>query len=104
MLDIIGPSHTPTRTADTPSMSPLLARARVMVLCGLLSVSVLSGCATTSGNPRDPLEPLNRGIYFFNDVIDNTVLTPVAIIYRGVVPSFARTGVSNFFANINDVI
>jgi phospholipid-binding lipoprotein MlaA len=81
-----------------------LVRARALVLCGLLSLSLLGGCATSSGNPRDPLEPFNRGVHFFNDVVDNLVMTPVATIYKGVVPSVLRTGVSNFFANINDVI
>ncbi len=89
-------------------MGSLLARARRLVLSGSLALSLLAGllggCATTGGSPHDPLEPLNRGIYFFNDVLDNTVVKPVAIIYKGVVPSVARTGVSNFFSNINDVI
>ena len=85
-------------------MVPLLGRVRAAtVVCGLVALSLVSGCAT-NGNPRDPLEPLNRGIYHFNDGVDNLVVKPVSIVYRGVVPQFARTGVSNFFANINDVI
>jgi phospholipid-binding lipoprotein MlaA len=83
-------------------VSPL-ARMRAVAVCGLVSLSLLAGCAT-NGNPRDPLEGLNRGIYHFNDGVDNLIVKPAAIIYRGVVPQFARTGVSNFFANINDVI
>jgi phospholipid-binding lipoprotein MlaA len=83
-----------------PMVHPLV-RVRAVIACGLLSL--LAGCAT-NGNPRDPLEPLNRGIYHFNDGVDNLVVKPAAIIYRGVLPQFARTGVSNFFANINDVI
>jgi phospholipid-binding lipoprotein MlaA len=83
-------------------VSPL-ARVRAVAVCGLVSLSLLAGCAT-NGNPRDPLEGLNRGIYHFNDGVDNLIVKPAAIIYRGVVPQFARTGVSNFFANINDVI
>jgi phospholipid-binding lipoprotein MlaA len=83
-------------------VSPLV-RVRAVAICGLVSLSLLTGCAT-NGNPRDPLEGLNRGIYHFNDGVDNLIVKPAAIIYRGVVPQFARTGVSNFFANINDVI
>jgi phospholipid-binding lipoprotein MlaA len=74
-----------------------------MVLCGLVSLALLGGCAST-GNPRDPLEPINRGIYQFNDGLDKVLLTPAAEAYRGVLPQFVRTGVSNFFANINDVL
>src|SRR5262245_32942086 len=85
-------------------MAASFARARALVVCGLLSLTFLTGCATTSNNPRDPLEGLNRGVYFFNDVVDNLLTKPAATLYKGIVPQFARTGVSNFFANINDVI
>src|SRR5262245_11799185 len=91
------------RTPGTTVMAAL-ARFRALIFCGLVSVSLLSGCATTSNNPRDPLEGLNRGIYHFNDVVDHLLAKPAAEIYQGVVPQIARTGVSNFFANINDVI
>jgi phospholipid-binding lipoprotein MlaA len=84
-------------------VSPL-ARTRALIVCGLVALFVLSGCAVTSNNPRDPLESLNRGIYHFNDGVDNLLVKPVAIVYKGVVPQIARTGVSNFFSNINDVI
>jgi phospholipid-binding lipoprotein MlaA len=84
-------------------MAAYFMRARALVLCGLISMTLLGGCATT-GNPQDPLEPLNRGIYHFNDGVDNLIVKPAATVYRGVVPQFMRTGVSNFFSNINDVI
>ncbi len=78
-------------------------RLRTLMLCGLMSLALLGGCAST-GNPRDPLEPINRGIYQFNDGLDKVLLTPAAEVYRGALPQFVRTGVSNFFANINDVL
>ena len=63
----------------------------------------LAGCATPgTGDPRDPLEPLNRGIYEINDAVDRAVIRPVAEVYTAVVPDPARTGVSNFFGNLYD--
>jgi phospholipid-binding lipoprotein MlaA len=82
--------------------APLL-RLRAAILCVAVSLFLLGGCAT-SGNPRDPLEGLNRGIYKFNDGVDNLIVMPAAGAYRDLVPDFIRTGVSNFFANINDVL
>lgn len=68
-----------------------------------LFVLMLSGCATgPNANPRDPLEPFNRGMYQFNDAVDRAVVKPVATVYRDVLPSPVRTGVSNFFANLQD--
>ena len=63
----------------------------------------ISGCATgPDANPRDPLEPLNRGVYRFNEAVDGAVLKPVAQGYVTMVPSPVRTGVGNFFANLRD--
>jgi len=79
------------------------ARLRAVLLCALVPLLLLGGCAT-NGNPRDPLEPMNRAIYKFNDGVDALVMKPAASAYRDLVPEFIRTGVSNFFSNINDVI
>lgn len=84
-------------------MTDFFTRFRALLLCSLVSLSMLGGCAST-GNPRDPIEPLNRGIYQFNDALDKALLKPAAEVYRGVLPQFVRTSVSNIFSNINDVI
>ncbi|MGB5080945.1 MAG: VacJ family lipoprotein [Burkholderiales bacterium] len=73
-------------------------------LCAaLLLAGALAGCATSGENPRDPLEPLNRAVFGFNDSVDSAVIKPVATGYRAVVPGIVRTGVSNFFSNLEDV-
>lgn len=71
-----------------------------LVLLGLLA---LTGCASgPAAHPRDPLEPLNRRVFQFNDTVDRAVLKPVATAYRDVMPSPVRTGVNNFFSNLQD--
>jgi len=73
-------------------------------LCAaLLLAGSLAGCATSGGNPADPLEPLNRAVFGFNDAADRVLIKPVAKGYRAVVPGPVRTGVSNFFSNLEDV-
>lgn len=68
------------------------------------TLSLLAACATgPDANPRDPLEPLNRGVYQFNDAVDTAVLKPVATAYQKVTPSPVRTGVGNFFGNLGDL-
>lgn len=86
-------------------MHRLVHRLRSALICAVLGLGVLGGCATTgSGDPRDPLEPVNRAIYTFNDGVDTMLVKPAAEIYQGVVPGLVRTGVSNVFSNLNDVI
>ncbi len=48
---------------------------------------------------RDPLEPFNRGMFWFNDKLYFYLFKPVARGYR-VVPEPARRSVSNFFSNL----
>ena len=52
----------------------------------------------------DPWEGMNKRIYNFNYHFDQWVFLPVVRGYRTVTPQFARTGVSNFFANFRDVL
>jgi len=59
--------------------------------------------AAKAPDPRDPFEPVNRGIYKFNDRLDKAVLRPTARVYQRVVPQFVRQSVSNAFLNVNDV-
>lgn len=68
----------------------------------LLLLTALGGCATTGGNPHDPLEGYNRAMFGFNEGVDNAIVKPVASGYKTVMPEFARTGVTNFFSNLRD--
>jgi phospholipid-binding lipoprotein MlaA len=48
----------------------------------------------------DPLLPLNRAMFHFNDRLYFWVLKPVARGYRAVIPTPVRSGVRNFFHNL----
>lgn len=71
----------------------------------ILAAVALTGCASThASNPEDPLEPINRGIYKFNDTVDKAVIKPVAQGYKAVMPTVGQLMVSNFFSNLDDVV
>ena len=49
----------------------------------------------------DPLEPVNRLMFGFNDVLYFWIFKPVVGTYKAVVPQPVRLGVRNFFQNVS---
>jgi phospholipid-binding lipoprotein MlaA len=83
-------------------MKPLSVRFQ-SCLASLLAAGLVTGCAT-SGNPKDPIEGYNRAMFSFNEGVDKVILKPVAKGYDAVLPDPVRTGVTNFFGNIADLL
>jgi phospholipid-binding lipoprotein MlaA len=74
---------------------------------------LLAACATPPADPgeraefdktNDPFEPLNREIFDFNFFLDRTLLRPVAVGYRTVLPEFSRTAIRNFLKNLGEPV
>ncbi|MGU3780529.1 MlaA family lipoprotein [Burkholderia metallica] len=78
---------------------------KVRIIAATVAASVmLSGCATgPNRNPNDPLEPMNRAMYKFNDTVDTNIAQPIAKGYQKVTPTPVRTAISNFFSNLGDL-
>ena len=51
----------------------------------------------------DPLEPMNRAIFEFNEIVDDNVLKPIAKGYKYVTPDPVEVGISNFFSNLGEI-
>lgn len=95
-------------------MRALLTRRRrrvrlhsAAVAAALFGTLSLAGCATGPGNPgnvppqrRDPLAPMNREVYRFNNLVDSALIRPLAKGYVRVTPRPVRTSISNFFSNL----
>jgi phospholipid-binding lipoprotein MlaA len=71
------------------------------VAAAVLALALASGCASLGSNPADPLEPINRKVFAFNDTVDRAVTKPIAKGYQAVVPEPVRTCVGNFFYNMS---
>jgi len=71
-----------------------------LMVCLLVLVS---SCSTMSGSKNDPLEPMNRAIFGFNEIVDDNILKPLAKTYKYITPDPIETGVSNFFSNAGEV-
>lgn len=81
-----------------------MRRSRHAPVLGVVLTVALTGCVALPPNskpaPQDPWESWNRGVYKFNDKLDRAVAKPIARTYVRAVPAPARTGVSNFMANL----
>lgn len=110
------------RPASSPSASPLSFTFAALVF----ALAGLTACSTTQaanyhgqggdGNQvaiedfdayseaEDPIEPVNRAVFGFNQVADRYVLKPVAKGYRAVTPQPVRTGVTNVLRNLRSPV
>jgi phospholipid-binding lipoprotein MlaA len=83
----------------------MLKAAYARAALGIVCILSLSACVTLPPGskrvPQDPWESWNRGVYRVNDKLDRAVAKPVTKAYVRVVPRPIRTGVSNFFENLN---
>jgi phospholipid-binding lipoprotein MlaA len=61
----------------------------------------MEGLDDSNVSIADPLEPVNRFFFHFNDKLYFWVLKPAAKGYSAVVPEPARRGVKNFFNNLS---
>jgi phospholipid-binding lipoprotein MlaA len=85
-------------------------RRCALLLCCAMLLGV-AGCATVPREPaayaafkvtNDPLEPLNRKTFAFNQGVDRIVLKPIAKAYVRVIPDRGRDGIRNFIKNLHE--
>src|SRR5882724_4335612 len=75
----------------------------VRLLSVFLAAALLASCAARrapASPEHDPIEGVNRKIFWFNDRVDTYVLEPVASGWAWVAPVRVRTSVKNFFDNL----
>jgi phospholipid-binding lipoprotein MlaA len=103
----------PRRVTGFPSVFFMtnLVSGKLAPILGLASFLLLAGCATPppADDPdavadfqqiNDPLEPMNRTIFDFNDWLDRNALKPAALAYRAVFPRFIRDRIADALANL----
>ena len=85
---------------------------RLAAALGVAAAVMLGGCATLPDDPEarqamreanDPIEPVNRWVFDFNQLLDRLVLRPLAQGYLAL-PEVARQGIANFLHNIDSPV
>jgi len=87
-----GCSTAPSKESGQPPDDPYYERGRMMIDDTDAPLEI-----------NDPWEGFNRTIFRFNSYADRWVLNPAVSVYRFVFPGFVRTGVSNFFTNLDNL-
>jgi phospholipid-binding lipoprotein MlaA len=73
--------------------------------------ALFGGCATVPRDPaaraefkaqNDPLEPMNRQVFAFNQFVDRVIVRPIAVGYIKVVPAPARDALRHLLDNLNE--
>lgn len=52
----------------------------------------------------DPLEDLNRGIFWFNEFIDMILIDPLSLMYKDLIPECVRTRIGYALRNLSEPI
>jgi phospholipid-binding lipoprotein MlaA len=93
--------HMPAPSKRRRGIAAMLA---AILLCTVTTAGAMAQANQTpqakSDDANDPLEPMNRGIFWFNEGVDSVLLRPAAKVYRTVVPDPARTGIRNALRNL----
>ncbi len=63
--------------------------------------SILSATETIKISNNDPLEPVNRVVFSFNNIFDRLILRPIAVVYKGLMPEFIRNRVTYSLNNLS---
>ncbi len=53
---------------------------------------------------NDPLEPINRGVFWVNDILDTILFDRISEMYVGIVPEFLRERVGYVLRNLSEPI
>ena len=74
-----------------------------ILLASIVTCALMLITHEVSASDNDPLEPMNRVIFNFNEVVDDNILEPVAKGYRYVTPDPIEDSVTNFFNNLGEI-
>ena len=79
------------------------SKSAKIILSAIIALLLNSVNIAKADENDDPLEPINRAIFEFNEVVDDNILEPVAKGYKYVTPDPVEKGISNFFSNLGEM-
>ena len=77
----------------------------IKLISFLISFFVISNLAIAKGGIEpisDPIEPINRVVFSFNQMVDDYLLKPAAKGYRVAIPQAPRTRIRSVVTNLKE--
>jgi phospholipid-binding lipoprotein MlaA len=77
-----------------------VSQASAQASQGAQAAQTASAPLASQDDVNDPLEPVNRAIFWFNEGVDVVLIKPAAQLYRWALPNSAQKGVRNVLRNL----
>ncbi len=97
---IIASPPPPTRPAQQFAAAPPRRETSTDDAFGEDAPAAESFAGAATAQIYDPIEPVNRAIFAFNDVLDRFLIRPIAYGYGFITPEPVKQSVRNFFSNL----
>lgn len=102
MMVAVGVAHA---QGVSPTPQPPARRAAAQTAMSPYAKTVSpERAARATGAASDPLEPLNRKIFAFNQVLDKVLIRPLAVFWHHAAPKPIRQGINNFLSNLGEPV
>jgi len=73
-----------------------------MALLAVLTIHS-QGSLASELDEQDPFQGFNRASHKFNQILDDYIARPAAVVYAAVLPDPVERGISNMFDNLNEI-
>ncbi len=76
-----------------------------LTFMALLAVLIIhsQGSLASELDEQDPFQGFNRASHKFNQILDDYIARPAAVVYAAVLPDPVERGISNMFDNLNEI-
>ena len=84
-----------------------MTKTVLKIIFAAFLLCLVSGGGAYAKSPKetaevsDPIEPVNRFIFGFNDILDKVLIEPLAKGYNAVLPNFVRDSIQSFMRNLS---
>ncbi len=104
MYDMSAFLNEPYPFAPAPVAAPPAAPAPITARPSPAAVPVVEDTAPADSGDGDPIEPVNRFFFGFNEIVQDYLLGPIANAYNDYLPDMVTEAIGNTLDNLNSPV